>query len=103
MNKTYENMINKFLAEHKQPTAEDLYNFIIDNEWKIYHEYEKMCHKDDLFIELTEMGHNPYLISPDIIESILYTFEDRLSDSDDWHYILKNTIYDYEEDLKGEK
>ena len=50
MNKTYEKMINNFLAEHKQPTAEDLYTFIIDNEWRIYHEYEKMCHKEDLYV-----------------------------------------------------
>lgn len=106
MNKTYENMINKFLAEHKQPTAEDLYTFIIDNEWRIYREYEKECRKEDLLIMLEEDGIDREKVPETLIDYMLETYEDRLTDSAEWHFILNGVIDDYEEDLeeyKGEE
>lgn len=103
MNKKYEKMINNFLAEHEQPTAEDLYNFIIDNEWRIYSEYEKMCRKEDLLILLEENGINREIVPEKLIDSMLETYEDRLADSDEWHFILHGVIDDYEEDLEEYK
>lgn len=106
MNKKYEKMINNFLAEHEQPTAEDLYSFIIDNEWRIYREYEKGCRKEDLLILLEEDGIDRESVPEKLIDSMLETYEDRLTDSDEWHIILNDVIQDYEEDLeeyKGEE
>lgn len=103
MNKTYEKMINNFLAEHEQPTAEDLYNFIIDNEWRIYSEYEKMCHKEDLLIMLEQREYNVDKLPNDLIDSILERYGDHLTDSEEWHYILNDIIDDYEEDLEEYK
>ena len=103
MNKTYEKMINNFLAEHKQPTAEDLYTFIIDNEWRIYHEYEKMCHKEDLLIMLDDNEIDRETVPEKLIGSMLETYEDRLADSDEWHFILNGVIDDYKQDLEEYK
>ena len=103
MNKTYEKMINNFLEQHKQPTVEDLYTFIIDNEWRIYSEYEKGCHKEDIYIFLEEDGFDRENLPDTLINNMLETYLDWLSESDEWHFILNNVLNHYKEDLEEYK
>ena len=95
-NKVYEEMAVDFCIKHENPTIKDIYNLIESNAWKIYQEYERECHKEDLAIELEEQG---LTADEDVFNYMLETFEDRLGDSEDWHYILNGVIDDFRIDL----
>lgn len=63
---------------------------------------QKIYHLEDIVLELEN------ILDIDVINSInldklLYQYEDDLGDSEDWHYILNNTINRYIEELVCQK
>ena len=96
----------EFFENNLNPTEDDLYDFLVDNEWRIANNYEKSCHKEDIIYELEERLYNISKIPDNIIESILEHFEDSLGDYGNecgWRTILNNTIEWFEEDLEEYK
>ena len=95
-----------FFEKYPQPTKEDLYNFLVENEYKIANNYDKNCHKEDIMYELEDREYNISAIPPELIDDILYYFEDKLGDygsESGWRTILDVVIDWYEEDLEEYK
>lgn len=92
-NKKYMELCELFLLQHNKPTVEELYEFIIDKEYIIQRECTKSCQKEDIRLELEEQGYTDYTETD--VENIWYDYDDNLGENDDWHYILRDTIYDY--------
>ena len=96
----------EFFENNLNPTEDDLYKFLVDNQWKIADNYDKDCHKEDIICELEERGYDVSKISNKLIDDILYYFEDKLGDYGSecgWRTILDNVIEWYEEDLEEYK
>lgn len=70
---------------------EDLLDFILNDgslRWEIYRDVEKELHKEDILNELEE-GNT---ITNEQLDLILERYEDNLSNSEDWHYCLKEAM-----------
>lgn len=93
-------------------TADNIYSWLVDNEWRIYSHREKEYHREDILNELQnrneryveeceEKGIEPnpkHIIdaTDDLVDTILYNYEDRLGDSGEWHDILDYVLDDME-------
>lgn len=99
-----ENYIEKFtndlFGDKTNITKEDFKKWLTDNEWKISSEYEKSCQMQDLLRELEFRGYDTEQINEKLLDNILYTYKDKLGDSEEWRYILNAVINDYAEDLR---
>lgn len=98
----YKELIDKFLGEHSNPTRKDLYNFIINNEWRFCDTYMRNCHRQDIIDELIEREYETDKIPDDLIANIVYYFEEKLGDygaESGWRIVLDWTLDEYEEDL----
>ena len=96
----------EFCDKHIYANEDDIYNFLVDNEWRIADNYDKTCHKEDIMFELEEREYNINAIPDKLIDSILYRFEDMLGDYGNecgWRTILNNTMDYFEEDLEEYK
>jgi hypothetical protein len=95
----------EFFENHLNPTEEDLYNFLVDNEWRIYADYEKNTHKEIIIANLEHMGYNTTKMSDKLIDSIVERFGDILYDDNDNHFgnCIRYAIDDYKEDLEEYK
>lgn len=96
-------LTNEFFNKCEIITKDALYQFLVDNEWKIANGYEKSCHREDILFELDEMGYKSNKVPTDIIDDILERYEDHLADSEEWHWMLKDIISDYDCDLEEYK
>lgn len=89
-------MIRDKVREFVQTTSwanleEDLCDFLMNDgtlRWDIYRDVEKELHKEDVLHELTE----DQTITPEQLELIVERYEDNLSNSEDWHYCLKEAM-----------
>lgn len=68
---------------------ETLFNYLINNEWKIADNYEKSCHLEDIKTELEEREIE---YDDKLLYDILDRYEDKLGDTEEWHIILNNVI-----------
>lgn len=99
-------LAKRFFENKQNPTEEDLYEFLVDNEYKIAQNYESSCHMEDIKYELEEQGYDFKNINNELLGQILYRFEDKLGDYGSecgWRTILDNTIEWFEEDLEEYK
>jgi GH18 family chitinase len=85
--------------------VENLYNFLVDNQWKIYADYEKNTHKEMIVGLLEESDYKVDEIPDDLIDSIVYAFENILYDDSDntFDCCMRYAIDDYKEDLEEYK
>lgn len=96
----------EFFQKYSNPTEDDLYDFLVEKEWSIADNYDVKCHREDIIFELEESEYDVSKISEDLINDILYHFEDKLGDYGSecgWRTILDNTIEWFEEDLEEYK
>ena len=91
-----ESIIKEFL---KEKNAEHLYEDFMDLlvsydplRFKIFRDYERDAHREDVRTELNEMDIEYH---DDIVEQITDIYEDRLLDLEDWHIVLRETILDF--------
>lgn len=99
-------LAKRFFENKQNPTEEDLYEFLMDNEYKIAQNYDRNCHIEDIKFELEEQGYDIKNISNELIVNIVWHFEDRLGDYGNecgWRTILDNTIEWFKEDLEEYK
>ena len=97
------NIIKEFLKERN---AEHLYEDFIDLlfgydplRFKIFRDYERDTHREDVRTELNEMEIEYH---DDIVEHITDIYEDRLLDLEDWHIVLRETILDFVGEVERE-
>ena len=105
-NNKLKELAKEFCKKYSNPTEDDLYDFLVDNEWRIANNYEKSCHKEDIIYELEEREYDVSKISDELINDMLYRYEDSLGDygsESGWRTILNNIIEMYEEDLEEYK
>ena len=105
-NKKLEELAKEFFENNAKPTEEDLYKFLVDNEWKIADNYDKACHREDIIFELEDREYKISAIPTKLIDDMLYYFEDKLGDYGSecgWRTILNNVIEWFEEDLEEYK
>lgn len=89
-------IVKEFLKERN---AEHLYEDFMDLlvsydplRFKIFRDYERDAHREDVRTELNEMGIK---YTDEIAEQITDIYEDRLLDLEDWHIVLRETILDF--------
>ena len=95
----------EFFENNLNPTEDDLYNFLADNQWKIYADYEKYTHKEIIIANLEYLDYKINDIPDTLIDSIVERFGDILYDDSDNHFAncIRYAIDDYEEDLEEYK
>ena len=95
----YKNMIDDLFDKTPTPNKDDILKWLINNEWKIANSYEKDCHREDLATAITDRDMEDK-IDDKTFDLMLDTYEDRLADSEDWHYIMNSTINDFIDDME---
>lgn len=92
----------EFFENNLNPTEDDLYKFLVDNEWKIYCDYDKRSHRQMVVYTLENRDFKVEEIPDDLIDSITERFEDILYDDNDNHFesCLRYAIDDFGEDLQ---
>ena len=94
----------EFCDKHAYANEDDIYNFLADNQWKIYCDYDRNTHKEKMIDELTEKEYDTNKIPDDLIDDMVERFEDFYYDDNyRWVDIMHDVIYDYEEDLEEYK
>ena len=99
MKKTYENMIDSLFDKTPAPNKDDIMKWLLINEWKIARNYEKDCHREDLATAITDRDLEDKF-DEKTFDLMLDTYEDRLADSEDWHFIINSTINDFIDDME---
>lgn len=91
-----ENIVREFLKEKNvEYLFEDFMDLLVCNEqlrFKIFRDYERDAHREDVRAELDEMEIE---YTDAIAEEITNIYEDRLLDLDDWHFVLRECILDF--------
>lgn len=92
----------EFFENNLNPTEDDLYNFLAENQWKIYADYDKMSHKEMVVITLESRDFKVNEIPDKLIDLIVERFEDILYDDNDNHFenCLRFAIDDFGGDLQ---
>jgi hypothetical protein len=89
-------IVKEFLKERNaEHLYEDFMDLLISYDplrFKIFRDYERDCHREDVRTELNEMGIR---YSDFEAECITDLYEDRLLDLDDWHVVLRECIHEY--------
>lgn len=89
-------IVKEFLQEHGiEHLFEEFMDLLVSNDqlrYKIFRDYERDCHRDDVRFELSDMDIE---YTDNIVESITDEYEDRLMDLEDWHIVLQETIKDF--------
>jgi len=100
MNKNlYGEMVDDLFEKKPHPTKDDIVLWLGRNEWEIANSYEKDCHREDLSTAITDRDLEDK-IDDKTFNLMLDTYEDRLADSEDWHYIMNSTINDFIDDME---
>lgn len=92
-----------FFENNEKPTEYELYKFLVDNEWKIYADYQKQTFVSEINYFLTRNDYDADKVPNDIIESMLERVEDHLNSTDEFEHIFEYVIDDYKEDLEEYK
>ena len=89
-------IVKEFLKERNiEHLFEDFMDLLVcDGRLRRYiaRDYERECHRDDVRIELDEMGIR---YTDEMAERITDIYEDRLFDLDDWLIVLRECIHEY--------
>lgn len=96
----------EFFENHLNPTEDDLYDFLVNNEWKIYCDYDKNTHREKIIGELEYSDYAVDKIPEMLIDGLVERFEDiYYDDENSGHYdnCIRYAIDDYEEDLEEYK
>lgn len=86
-------------------SIEDVAKYLRENDairWLIYRDVEREFHKKDILEELDYMNDENdtnYTITPEELYLILENYEDKLGDSEEWHYILRGALEDWFEEV----
>lgn len=92
-----EQKINEFYIEKNcEPSLKELKDFIYDNQFAIARDFDRQCHMEDIKTEIDYMKQEG-IITEDFTEEeldlLLEDYEEKLGDSEEWHYILRDLIY----------
>lgn len=90
----------EFFNNHPSPTENDLYNFLVDNGWRIYADYQKKSLHQTIYYELECRDFEASKVPEHIIDDMAVVLEERVFDEDRFCDIINNVIDDYAEDLQ---
>lgn len=96
-------LTKEFLHKNNQLLEEELYKFLLYNQYKIAENYNENCHREDIICDLEEKNYNIEKISDELIDEMLWHFEDQLGNYGSecgWRTILDNTIVYFKEELE---
>lgn len=95
----------EFCDKHTYANEDDIYNFLVENQWKIYCDYDRNTHREKIVGELEYNDYAVDKIPEELIDSMVERFEDIFYDDDSNPYdnCIRYTIDDYEEDLEEYK
>jgi anaerobic selenocysteine-containing dehydrogenase len=89
-------IVKEFLKERNvEYLYEDFMNLLVSHDrlrMRIAIAYERDCHREDVRMELDEMGIK---YTDEIAERITDIYEDRLLDLEEWHDVLIQTIKEF--------
>lgn len=93
----------EFCDKHTYANEDDIYNFLAENQWKIYADYQNQTFRNEINYFLTRNDYDADKVPNDIIESMLERVEDHLESTDEFEHIFEYVIDDYKEDLEEYK
>lgn len=89
-------IIKEFLKERNiEHLYEDFMDLLVSHDglrMRIAIDYERDCHREDVRMELDEMGIK---YTDELAERITDIYEDRLLDLEEWHDVLIQTIKEF--------
>lgn len=80
--------------------VENLYNFLADNQWKFYSDYQKKSLFETVYYELENRDFEVDEIPQNIIDEMAMSLEERIYDEDRFSSIIEVVFDDYAEDLQ---
>lgn len=93
-----------FFENNEKPTEYELYKFLVDNEWRIYADYQKQSFKNMIKMELDERGdYNIKNIPDKLLDIMAEDFEEQIFSEDNFRDCINETLDWYEEDLEEYK
>lgn len=113
MNDIKRDIIKEYMGEKTKLDIDEILDLLEENEDLrdvIFREREKEYHREDIMNEIDYLNerietenenagtetNELYDIDDDTIEEITDKYEDRLGDSEDWHYILQSVLEDFD-------
>ncbi len=92
----------EFCDKHTYANEDDIYNFLEENQWKIYADYDKISHRQMVVLTLESRDFKVNEIPDKLIDLIVERFEDILYDDNDNHFenCLRFAIDDFGGDLQ---
>lgn len=96
-------LAKEFCNKNKYMNEDDLYIFLVENQWKIYADYQKQSLKNVVKQELDEQGFDVKNISEGIIEQMAFSLDELIFDEDNFRDCMNQTIDWYKEDLEEYK
>ena len=92
----------EFFENHLNPTEDDLYDFLEENEWRIYADYQKQSLKNTITTELDE-DFDVSKIPDNLIDDMAFTLEEMVYDEYDFRDDMHELLDYYKEDLEEYK
>ena len=96
-------LAKEFCKKNKNMNEDDLYIFLIDNQWKIYADYQKQSFENAIRTELDEQDFNVKDIPENIIQEMGLSLEETLLEENHFRDCINETIDWYKEDLEEYK
>lgn len=93
-------LAKEFCEKHKDTNEDELYNFLADNQWKIYSDYQKKSLFETIYYELENRDFEVDEIPQNIIDEMAMSLENRIYDEDRFSSIIEVVFEDYAEDLQ---
>ena len=90
----------EFCEKYEGTNENELYNFLADNQWKIYADYQKKSLHQTIYYELECRDFEASKVPEHIIDDMAVVLEERVFDEDRFCDIINNVIDDYAEDLQ---
>ena len=96
-------LAQEFCDKYSWANVDDLYNFLIENQWKIYDDLLTQMLRSSIEQELDELGFDVERIPNSILAQMEYDFEGQVHDEQHLRDCLNTTIEWFEKDLKEYK
>lgn len=97
-------LAKEFCKQHTYANEDDIYNFLVENQWKIYADYQRQSFKNMIKMELDEQGdYNIKKIPEKLLDIMAEEFEEQIFSEDNFRDCINETLDWYEEDLEEYK
>ena len=93
----------EFFENHLNPTEDDLYDFLEENEWRIYDDYQINSFKNIIKIELDEAGYDVKNIPEKLLDFMAKDLEESAFDEDRFRDGINGLFDWYRRDLEEYK